>query len=82
MTACRADIGADIVAVIVEQCISQCLIVDATSQRKCKHLENYGNIKKTMETCTDCVFSPIHIYCKYLRSRANMPFLGQITSLI
>ena len=38
-----------LICVIVEQCISQCLIVDATSQRKYsqqrKHSENYGNMR-------------------------------------
>ena len=72
MTACRADIGADIeivICVIVEQCISQCLIVDATSQR---HNENVDipsnvNIQKTTETCADCVFSPIHISQNHIK---------------
>ena len=58
-----------LICVIVEQCISQCLIVDATSQR---HNENVDipsnvNIQKTTETCADCVFSPIHISQNHIK---------------
>ena len=52
-----------LICVIVEQCISQCLIVDATSQLHNENVDIPSNVnnQKTMETCADCVFSPIHI---------------------